>query len=282
MAQQWYVTVEGEQKGPISGAELKQLVREGRVTPDTPVSTSEDGETVPASRVKGLFDTESPSPEKNSNLQPCPDCERSVSRSALTCPGCGCPLEAPQEENKYPALVAIAELNKFFAIVVPILCLIGLILVLNADVPGKEAAAISIVVYMVLAPLFMWGSAELILLLIDVERNTRKPSRARHVPESTPSKEERVEIDPMSNTPPRNLRREGEEKFSPDLLPLIGSGAGGPTFIRVSCEAIPWKRGVLLALKELGFVEQDTRPLLVRLFSEELRGCLACLYGIGL
>ena len=43
MATQWYATVEGEQKGPLTGAELKQLARDGKVTPDTPVSTTEDG-----------------------------------------------------------------------------------------------------------------------------------------------------------------------------------------------------------------------------------------------
>lgn len=280
MATQWYVTVEGEQKGPLTGAQLKQLVREGKVTPDTPLSMTEDGKMVPASQVKGLFDTEiapPPPPQHEGKLQPCPDCERPVSSSAATCPGCGCPLEAPAklQDNKYPALVFIAGLSKFFTVIVPILCLVGLFVVLNADVPGKEETAISIVVYMVLAPLFMWGSAELILLLIDVESNTRRPSRARNGRKSTPPhdlpQEEREKA--RSQEKEENTRK----RLAPDLLPLLDSEER--VFIVVNCRDqaamyryVDWRGSVLKSLKAIGFVQQDTRSALVRSSSTELRG----------
>ena len=55
MDNQWYVTIEGEQRGPLSAAELKQLVADGTVGPDTAVHTPEHPMHLPARKVKGLF-----------------------------------------------------------------------------------------------------------------------------------------------------------------------------------------------------------------------------------
>jgi hypothetical protein len=123
-------------------------------------------------RMEPLASGRTPQPIANSQLKPCPDCGKDVSKAAATCPTCGRPLLTPPTHNKYPALSFIAGLNKFFAVVVPVVCVIGLIAVGGSDIPGKEQAIISLVVYMVLAPLFLWGTAELIRLLIDIEKNT--------------------------------------------------------------------------------------------------------------
>ena len=34
-----------------------------------------------------------PQPRSNSNLIPCPDCGKEISRNAITCPNCGCPMQ---------------------------------------------------------------------------------------------------------------------------------------------------------------------------------------------
>ncbi len=51
----WYVTIEGREQGPLSTAELKRAVAEGRVTAETPVRNEGMESRVPAARVKGLF-----------------------------------------------------------------------------------------------------------------------------------------------------------------------------------------------------------------------------------
>jgi hypothetical protein len=65
----------------------------------------------------------------------------------------------------------IAGVNKFFAVVIPILCLIGLVVIVNAGA-ANAATILPLIVYMIVAPLGLWGSAELILLLIEIEGNT--------------------------------------------------------------------------------------------------------------
>lgn len=55
MASEWFYQVMGQQVGPISGAELQNLVGRGVVTSDTLVWRHGLGEWVAASRVRGLF-----------------------------------------------------------------------------------------------------------------------------------------------------------------------------------------------------------------------------------
>lgn len=42
--------------GPLTGTDLREAALEGKITPETLVSTTVDGKWVPATRVKGLFD----------------------------------------------------------------------------------------------------------------------------------------------------------------------------------------------------------------------------------
>ena len=108
-------------------------------------------------------------------LVPWADCEKPISRLASICPNCGRPVLEPSEPDKYLALQFIAGVNKFFAVVVPIVCLIGLAFILDTnDKVGaaKPEIIVPLVVYMIVAPLALVGTAELILLLIGIERNT--------------------------------------------------------------------------------------------------------------
>ena len=58
MATQWYVTIEGEQKGPLTDAELQRWVGQGKVEPDTFVRMGADGEWTAASAFEELFPTQ--------------------------------------------------------------------------------------------------------------------------------------------------------------------------------------------------------------------------------
>lgn len=63
MADQWYCWIAGVQAGPFSGAQLKALATEGRLSPGDPVRLGPSGNWVPARQVKGLFVPPAPSAE---------------------------------------------------------------------------------------------------------------------------------------------------------------------------------------------------------------------------
>ena len=58
MSNEWFVHSDGEQLGPLSPAELKRMVEQGRVSPETPVRLGTEGKWVKAGRVKGLLPAE--------------------------------------------------------------------------------------------------------------------------------------------------------------------------------------------------------------------------------
>lgn len=55
MAQGWYYRLDGQQRGPISAAELKQLAAAGKLKPTDEVKKEGMADWLPASQVKGLF-----------------------------------------------------------------------------------------------------------------------------------------------------------------------------------------------------------------------------------
>ena len=66
----WYCQVMGEETGPLSSAELKELAATGFLTPDVPVRKGVAGNWVPASRVKGLFPQASQAPGQGKRGSP--------------------------------------------------------------------------------------------------------------------------------------------------------------------------------------------------------------------
>ncbi len=58
----WYCQVMGEETGPLSSAQLKELAASGFLTPHVPVRKGVNGSWVPASRVRGLFPGASQAP----------------------------------------------------------------------------------------------------------------------------------------------------------------------------------------------------------------------------
>lgn len=55
MAQEWYYLLDGEQRGPVSAAELKHLAAEGKLRPDDKVRKGGMDRWVAASQINGLF-----------------------------------------------------------------------------------------------------------------------------------------------------------------------------------------------------------------------------------
>jgi len=68
----WYVTIDGQEFGPLNNAQLKKAASTGRVTPQTPLRQESMSVTVPASQVKGLFDQESTSTPPSNPTQASP------------------------------------------------------------------------------------------------------------------------------------------------------------------------------------------------------------------
>ena len=62
MESQWYFQTEGGDEGPLTAATLKKCAASSIVKPDTLVRKGTDGKWVPASRVKGLFETAQSAP----------------------------------------------------------------------------------------------------------------------------------------------------------------------------------------------------------------------------
>lgn len=60
MANEWYFQAKGRRFGPISTKLIKQQVEAGRVLPDTLVRKGEEGDWLPAGKVRGLIDTATP------------------------------------------------------------------------------------------------------------------------------------------------------------------------------------------------------------------------------
>ena len=57
MASQWFYQAMGQQIGPVSAADLRNLAQRGTIAADTLVRKGPDGSWVPAQRVQGLFST---------------------------------------------------------------------------------------------------------------------------------------------------------------------------------------------------------------------------------
>jgi len=96
MASQWFYQVMGEEVGPISSAELRNLAQRGAVKQDTPVRNRPDQIWVPAERVQGLFAVSNLAPPPPSPVNPAPIPQTACgvistvqSTQVRPCPFCG-------------------------------------------------------------------------------------------------------------------------------------------------------------------------------------------------
>lgn len=207
-----------------------------------------------------------------SRLVPCVDCGKPISRLASICPSCGCPVIEPSRPDKYPALQFIAGVNRFFAVVIPVVCLCGLIIISsNKSWGATPETIIPLVVYMVVAPLALWGTAELILLLIGIENNTstlrgmtpeERKAKANYrqlLEERTREAEEEKQV----------RHEEARRKLSPDLHAVIGQ-TGKTVAVEVELvEPIAIRSFISTPFGYLGFVPVDKRPWLERFLGKK-------------
>jgi hypothetical protein len=166
---QWYTQNEwGVVDGPLTSQMLRTRAESGVIKPDSAVRRGIDGEWGPARRIKGLFPSLSPEPPAlpssppalaaqpsppqvvaGSRLVPCQDCQNPVSINAASCPQCGCPLNSPASSSRYPALRAIARLHKGLAVAIALICLIGLLgLIDQPSSPEKTTVIVEVVLFM--------------------------------------------------------------------------------------------------------------------------------------
>ena len=66
MPSDWQIQIDGKTYGPFDDARMKALVKQGKITPDTPVCVASQGRWVAAKTVKGLFSA------SQSNAEPKP------------------------------------------------------------------------------------------------------------------------------------------------------------------------------------------------------------------
>jgi len=102
---------------------------------------------------------------------PCADCGKLISKWTDICPDCGPTLKPPTRENKYPALHVVAVILKIIAVIT---FAVDLFLIARSTEAGQAGLTIPWFINMILAPIFTWALAELILLLIDIEDNTSR------------------------------------------------------------------------------------------------------------
>lgn len=67
MATQWYCKISGHVRGPLTAQQLKAMATHGRIQPDDQVRQGDQGEWVPAGRVKGLFGKTAKAPTSESD-----------------------------------------------------------------------------------------------------------------------------------------------------------------------------------------------------------------------
>lgn len=94
----WYVKHEGEPKqGPFSPKQLKSLADRGEIDETTPIRRVTESRYVPAGKLKGLFDT--PSPTEVARV-PCKTCGELIPSVARVCRFCDRPChEAPPPQT---------------------------------------------------------------------------------------------------------------------------------------------------------------------------------------
>ena len=87
------------------------------------------------------------------------------------------PPSGPEEQaKKYPALRFIVGLTKFLAVCVASSCFVCVVVFVSVDAPWsvKAPGVASALLCLVLVPVGLWASGESILVLIDIEENTRR------------------------------------------------------------------------------------------------------------
>ncbi len=171
---EWYYQIGSDVVGPVSLDELKRAVADGTISADTLVRQGEAGEWVPAGQVAELSSV-LVGPTGATGVAPCPDCRAMVSKRAASCPKCGCP--GPHVAD-LPWRLIDAQLKDyvFVRVVAWIWAAVGVVMLVAAAVLALMALAEPTMMVLVLAllvnGLILLGLAQLVVLFIDVAKNT--------------------------------------------------------------------------------------------------------------
>ena len=121
----------------------------------------------------------------------CPNCAYPVPAERATCPSCGTAVEeqmssaptpdettatvSPSRHTRYPALRAIVVLIKVCAVVWPVFWVAAAVFAPEAAAPAKGRFLIlGSVLVGALGCLSLWAYAEGIIVVLDIEQNTRR------------------------------------------------------------------------------------------------------------
>jgi hypothetical protein len=165
---QWYYKVLGQEAGPVSPAELKELAGSGFLTPDVLVRKGADGDWFPAADVRGLFqETPEEAPEQEAGARTV------VGRPTLEEPAEPISEQGPAEEEDWYCRAMGKEIGPLSPAVLRELAAAGF---LSPDVPVR------------MGPDGQWGPASQVEGLFD-----GPPSLA--APSSEPREEPAAEVE---------------------------------------------------------------------------------------
>jgi hypothetical protein len=159
--------------------------------------------------------------------------------------------------------------NKFFAIVVPVLCVIGVVVVAKADTGlaqaqetvAKTQVIIPLVVCMVIAPLVLWGTGEVILLLTEIENNTSKLRGMTS--EERKAREHAIQLLEERTQAAREREQARHEKAKRKLsldLHAVLSQTGNRVAVQIELLKPITIDSFAMPLSDLGFELVDNRP----------------------
>jgi hypothetical protein len=123
---EWYLLLEGVERGAFTASKLKELAREGTITPDTTVKKGAEGNWVRASRVKGLFE-EVVQPEV---VQEAPRTDQPQKANGL---------RKTKQESTFPLRITLISVAALSGVVLGILGTIALLLLVNETGRGPRA-----------------------------------------------------------------------------------------------------------------------------------------------
>jgi hypothetical protein len=173
-AAEWYYQVMGEETGPVSAAQLKQLAQRGEIRRDTYVRKGADGNWTTADHIRGLFNE--PAPHASDTTKPSTDAAMPQHRKRAVATKAARAYEVTSEPTKhrYPFLLLLAAVYRILAGVVIGLGVVAVIVIMVVRGPSGFPTAIITMAVCVAAGLPMLICAEVIRVFLDMEQNTRQ------------------------------------------------------------------------------------------------------------
>ncbi len=211
--------------------------------------------------------------DQSSHLEPCPECQRPLSRRAHFCPDCGFPFESEissEEAKRHSNLGGLVDLCQVLAMVILAICIFGAVL-LFCQFASSTATLVAVAgLFLVVTPIvvILWTQAAQLELLEEIRRETA--SRHRKPPAEGQDTRRR----PLHENPED---RRVAQKLCSVLLEHVACSRQVQLEVEIELTA-PEPLGLAEAKEwrdKYGFLVVDTRPSYQVLFKskvERLRG----------